>query len=147
MQTQYGRPDKQNPAVQNLCQGEPSLDEPVVATASKGLPEERTKAATEFFSGLYKDCDQGFVELRYLPSRERIFVPLSEIKNWSSFPSNQNIYFGVSTRDGKGGTKENIVQTPALWIDVDFKEISRVSKIVTPEGNEISEWQMKLIPL
>jgi hypothetical protein len=37
---------------------------------------------------------------------------------WSS----QNCYFGVATRDGEGGKKENIVQNPALWCDVDFKD-------------------------
>jgi hypothetical protein len=31
----------------------------------------------------------------------------------------------VATRDGKGGTKDNIIHFPALWCDADFKDIDR----------------------
>lgn len=125
MQTQFSQPKERIPAKQTLCQEELSLDESVVPFQSKSLPEEKDKAAREFLSGLYRNCDQGFIEFRYLPACKRTFIPLSEIKALPSFPPDQNIYFGVGTRDGKGGTKDNIVQIPAFWIDVDFKKIRR----------------------
>jgi hypothetical protein len=33
-----------------------------------------------------------------------------------------NVYFGVATRDGKGGKKENLVAVNAVWIDVDYED-------------------------
>jgi len=36
-----------------------------------------------------------------------------------------NLYFGVATRDGKGGKKENVVNIPCVWADIDYKDISR----------------------
>lgn len=35
-----------------------------------------------------------------------------------------NVYFGVGTRDLSGsGRKENVINVPALWTDIDFKDI------------------------
>jgi hypothetical protein len=39
--------------------------------------------------------------------------------------SKQNIFFGVATRDGGGGGKDNIINIPAVWCDADFKDIDR----------------------
>ena len=36
-----------------------------------------------------------------------------------------DLYFGVATRDAGGGKKENIVEIPAVWVDIDFKDIDR----------------------
>jgi hypothetical protein len=74
----------------------------------------------DFFKTIYERCSSGFVEFRYLPSKEQIFVPLSDFK-LPAFPPDQNIYYGVATRDGQGGRKDNLVQIPALWVDFDFK--------------------------
>lgn len=69
---------------------------------------------------------QGFIEYRYLPSRER---------HWASYgpqqkepftldlsPEGQNLYFGISLRKtkGKGGTSD-VHLTRLLWVDIDLK--------------------------
>ena len=36
-----------------------------------------------------------------------------------------NLYFGVATREGKGGTKKHCREVPALWSDIDFKNLPR----------------------
>jgi len=85
------------------------------------------KVDINFFNNLYKYCDEGFVEIRKLPSRKQSFIPLDEIDSLVSIciEPDQNQYFGVALRDGKGGTKENITQIPAVWADIDFSSIPR----------------------
>lgn len=76
---------------------------------------------------LYRGC-KGFVNIRPLPQAINEYHP-SDVFPW--LPKviekykKSNLYFGVATRDGKGGAKENVVDIPALWIDVDFKNISK----------------------
>jgi hypothetical protein len=91
---------------------------------------------SRLFDAMYRHCEGGSVEFRYLPSKKRIFVPLDDFAV-PQFPKGENIYFGVGTRDGKRGTKDNIVQIPALWADIDFKD--------TPE-DEANE-RLKHFPL
>jgi hypothetical protein len=53
---------------------------------------------------------------------------LSELEQLTAYVdqnSNQDIYFGVATRDGGGGTKDNIISIPAIWCDCDYKDIDR----------------------
>jgi hypothetical protein len=78
--------------------------------------------AAKFIETLYQHCDEGYIEFRYLPSGKQEFVVKSDFK-LPSFPKEQDIHFGVATRDGKGGTKNNILQFPCLWVDIDFKDI------------------------
>jgi hypothetical protein len=81
-----------------------------------------------FFDALYWDS-QGLVEMRALgdgkPWRE--FCEWNEYHKITQFAcramaQNRNVYFGVSTRDGNGGKKENLMSIPAVWCDIDFKE-------------------------
>lgn len=80
-----------------------------------------------FFNHLYQFCD-GMLELRALPLRKQVFLKLDDISGVNTF-CNQNgkddLYFGVGTRDGKGGKKENIIQIPCVWADIDYKETPR----------------------
>ena len=78
-------------------------------------------SAAAFFKAVYQHCRGGFIEFRFLPSKERIFHPLDYLDGLPPFPSDQNSYFGVGSRDGKGGGKENLIQVPALWADWDLK--------------------------
>lgn len=77
----------------------------------------------EFFHTLYDGCS-GFINIRAIPPTASEFYPLTE---YSWLPrlldkyKKSNLYFGVATRDGEGGAKENVVDIPALWLDVDFK--------------------------
>jgi hypothetical protein len=86
-----------------------------------------TKMTQEFFNHLFGECD-GQTEIRLLPSGKQKYFVVDELDKLTSYVkqnSKQDCYFGVATRDGKGGTKENIVNVPAVWIDADFKETPR----------------------
>ena len=48
------------------------------------------------------------------------FIPLSDFK-LPHYPNDRNIYFGVGTRTGQGGTRENLLEIPVLWVDIDYK--------------------------
>lgn len=82
-----------------------------------------------FFETLFKDCT-GSVNIRPItcagyPHNE--FHPIDDLSWISSVIESHmrdNLFFGVATRDGVDGkaTKENIVDIPALWCDIDFKE-------------------------
>jgi hypothetical protein len=76
----------------------------------------------KFFETIYSGCS-GSINIRPIPG-ENEFHPLD---NYKWLPgvlkkyNKTNLYFGVATRDGQGGTKENIIDIPCLWIDIDFK--------------------------
>jgi hypothetical protein len=80
-----------------------------------------------FLKSLYEHREEGFINIRFLPSAKNLFIPLSEIDSTSTIlesHKNENIYFGVSTRVKGDGTKAGIRQIPALWIDIDFKDLT-----------------------
>jgi hypothetical protein len=82
---------------------------------------------TDFFDHLYGHC-KGFIEFRPLPSGEQRYFLLKHKEQMQKFCkqySRENLYFGVATRDGAGGTKDNIVNFPAVWAEADFKDIER----------------------
>jgi hypothetical protein len=82
---------------------------------------EKANQTLEFFQAMYQFCESNQIEFRYLPSRKQIFISLEDDLTLPQFPKTyQNVYFGVATRNG-GGTKDHIVQIPALWVDIDFK--------------------------
>lgn len=80
---------------------------------------------TEFLKTLFQ-YSEAFLELRPLPSLNRVFIPidsdLSCIDRFCEQNGSDNLHFGVASRDGKGGRKENIVHIPAVWTDIDYKE-------------------------
>jgi len=81
----------------------------------------------KFFETLYQ-FSEGKIEVRALPSRKQAFFDLNNISEINSFCKKQpkdNLFFAVGTRDGQGGKKENIVNIPAVWADMDFKETPR----------------------
>jgi hypothetical protein len=84
------------------------------------------------FKALYEYAD-GKIEFRALPGktgdqrRETAFFDLADGRSMLAWVKRQvaarkHVYFGVATRDGKAGKKENIVSIPAVWCDIDFKE-------------------------
>lgn len=81
----------------------------------------------DFLGRIYENCDKGQIETRALPGGTREFHDLgdwSSIEEWCKKHSKQDLYFAVATRKG-GGTKKHIVEIPAVWVDVDFKDSSR----------------------
>jgi len=80
---------------------------------------------SEFFETLFQCCD-GDIEIRPLPG-EQGFFPLDDLQGIESHCKRfdeKNLYFGVATRNGCG-KKENIVNIPAVWCDIDFKDTPR----------------------
>ncbi|MDA9762206.1 primase C-terminal domain-containing protein [Desulfobacterales bacterium] len=81
----------------------------------------------DFFQLMYQFCE-GMIEVRALPSGQRAFFDIGDhgaIDEFCSEHQDENLFFGVGTRDGNGGTKENIVHIPAVWCDIDFKNTPR----------------------
>jgi hypothetical protein len=78
---------------------------------------------------IYADCI-GLLDLRAIakgkPPKREVFLLEDEvgIKNFiKENVKNYDLYFGVATRDANGGKKENIVEIPGLWVDIDYKDI------------------------
>lgn len=86
----------------------------------------------EFFKTVYKDCE-GLVEIRPLPPVESVFTrDPKKIDAHCKKYNDRGLYFGVATRDGKGGTKDNCLYVPGFWVDVDFKDTPKeeIAKIL-----------------
>jgi P4 family phage/plasmid primase-like protien len=86
----------------------------------------------DLFKKLFSMC-KGYIELRALGNKEpkTMFVPLDtdwetiskEIDKFCKNHKDQNIYFGIATRDGNGGAKENVVDISCVWVEIDYKDI------------------------
>lgn len=76
-----------------------------------------------FLKAIFEECDtNSFINLRFLPSAQNEFIPISQIESIISIldqHKNENCYFGVATRRDGDGTKKGITEIPALWADVD----------------------------
>jgi hypothetical protein len=83
-----------------------------------------------FFDHLYACCE-GILELRIIKDNRvnQHFFELIDHKSINQCIEHyrdHNIFFGFGTRDASGnGRKENVVNIPALWTDVDFKDIEK----------------------
>jgi hypothetical protein len=80
-----------------------------------------------FLEKLYVNCKKGQIETRALPGGKCEFHDLgdwSSIEAWCEEHSDADLYFAVATRKG-GGTKKHIVEIPAVWVDVDFKDSTK----------------------
>jgi hypothetical protein len=87
--------------------------------------------STTFLKSLYQNCDEGSINLRFLPSAKNLFTPLSEIDSVPKIleaNKGENVYFGVATRVEGDGTKDGILQIPCLWIDLDLYKLSDEKK-------------------
>jgi putative DNA primase/helicase len=87
----------------------------------------------DLFKELYRRCN-GYIELRALLDEERPkikFIPLNtdletirrKIDKFCKDYKDRNIYFGVATRDGKGGAEENVINIPCVLVEIDYKNI------------------------
>lgn len=88
-------------------------------------------STTTFLKSLYKNCEQGFINLRFLPLMKNLFLQLSEIDTVPSILKayeGQNAHFGVATRENGNGTKQGIIQIPALWVDLDLEPSAKTQE-------------------
>lgn len=92
-------------------------------TIETGSKENNEDEGTRFLKILFDECSQGYIEIRPLPAdtRHRIWISKKEI-NENCFIQDKNVYFGVATREYGKGTKESILNIPAVWVDIDFKQ-------------------------
>ena len=79
-----------------------------------------------FFNKLFQFCE-GQIEIRPIPGKQGFFdiEDMAGVTAHCAEYQKANLHFGVATRDGKGGCKENIVNIPCVWSDVDFKSTPR----------------------
>lgn len=93
-------------------------------SSSNGEEASNAEQGLNFLKTLFGRCSQGYVEFRPIPSElgtrkwrsvDKIKIPL--------LPADKNIYIGVATRKKKKGTKEDIIEIPAVWVDIDFKDV------------------------
>jgi len=84
-----------------------------------------------FLESLFKNCCQGFVNLRFSPSGTNLFIPLTKISSVTSILEaryHEDAYFAVALRREGDESKEGIVEVPGLWINLDFKNLSEERK-------------------
>jgi hypothetical protein len=84
-------------------------------------------ARMKFLTGLHDGCE-GVCELRALPSEARTFVSPGDepaIERFASARASENLYIAIATRrDTTSGRLENCLHLAALFVDIDFKNIS-----------------------
>lgn len=89
--------------------------------------EDKEINCAEFLKALYSKCSPAYINLRFIPSlRLNQFISTNEIDfipNITNAAPGENCYFAVATREDGDGTKEGIKEIPALWVDIDFKDI------------------------
>ena len=105
--------------------------------------EKNEHSSVTFLRSLFQECVEGFINLRFLPSTKNYFIPLSKIDSIPGILENhkgENAFFGVATRGEGDGTRNGILQIPALWIDRDLYKL-------TDEQKEDSRQKHKDFPL
>jgi hypothetical protein len=91
-----------------------------------------------FLKSLCQHCDKGFINLRFLhrdkdPTKTvQKFIPLSEIESipkiLKNYTGEYNCCFGVATRRDGDGSKDGVIQIPALWVDLDTYKLTDAQK-------------------
>ncbi len=89
-----------------------------------------------FLKSLFQNCTQGFIEFRFLHKDKnevkREWIPLNEIESIPDrlirYVGSYNCYFGVATRERGRGKKEDVIQFPCLWVDLDIDKFSTEEK-------------------
>lgn len=80
-----------------------------------------------FLRAWFADCE-GSIEIRLLPGGTQAYFPLDDYEGIDAFTSKhtgQNVYLGVATRNGKGGTKADVISIPGGWADLDFDKLPK----------------------
>ncbi len=94
---------------------------------------------SQFFDPIFGQA-KGLIEIRCLPSRDQLFSRNKlEIEKFIQNHIGENVYFGVSTRKDKDGSKAGVLEVPALWADIDWKDL--------PGGVADANERIKAFPL
>lgn len=81
----------------------------------------------EFLSAWFSECE-GNIEIRILPDGKQGFFSMDNHRGIDAYALKfitKDVYFGLATRNGHGGTKADIINIPGAWADVDFKIIPK----------------------
>ena len=90
-----------------------------------------------FLDRLFGGCDDGVVELRALPSKQRCWARVGDWSTFGPFVTAQvragnNVYVGIATRrDTSAGTGENLHTLPALFVDIDVSPAEVRARLAT----------------
>ena len=90
-----------------------------------GSPVEQRE---QYLKTLFGRCSEGCIELRIFSQEGEITdrqwhpVKAANIKN---LPTDEHVNIGVATRQHGKGVKADLVEIPAVWIDIDFKDTDR----------------------
>jgi DNA-binding transcriptional MerR regulator len=104
-----------------LCFASSSNGTGFPSTGSIGTPAQQQK---EYLDCLFGRCTEGFIEIRQMSNNGSIarrWIQLGKITP-PKILADANVYVGVATRQANQGDKDAVVQIPAVWVDVDFKE-------------------------
>lgn len=116
----------------------------------------------EFLNWLYEHCESAKIETRAIKYKGNVVGrDFHDLGNWGSVSRfckkhhRVEVYFAVATRDD-GGTKAHIVEIPAAFVDIDFKDIpqgqarellwefeARPSAIVESGGGYHAYWKFR----
>ena len=90
------------------------------------MPSTPLIRASQMLDALYGGLD-GYVEVRALPGKQRCFAPVGDWPKLAAFAreqAGQNLYFGAALRrDTSSGTLANCSALPALFVDIDYKDV------------------------
>jgi len=77
-----------------------------------------------FLNAVFSKCSGEYIEFRYIADG-RVTRRWTHVKAITipEVPKGANAYFGVATRRFEGSGKGDIVEIPAVWIDVDQKNV------------------------
>lgn len=85
--------------------------------------KDNTGEGLRYLKTLFRQCTEGYIEIRpVLPEGDRQWIPVGDI-TVPITPEDKNIYVGVATRKYGKGSKKDIIEIPAVWVDLDFKDI------------------------
>ena len=88
------------------------------------MSQPATVAIQVFLETLFRP-DDGLIECRALPGKDRVFVKPGQagrIQRFAEQHKAENIFFGVASRaDTSSGRLENCTVVRALYSDIDFK--------------------------
>lgn len=98
-----------------------------------------------FFKEIYKNCDDGFITLTTLPSRNTKWFKVSEIGKMSKISDEigkkTNVFFGVGLRNtvllnGQRGSENDILCVTTLYADIDIKGDAHAQKALPSSVDE-----------
>ena len=82
----------------------------------------------QYLKTLFRRCKDGYIEIRVLSEEwkivDRKWYPV-ETMCVEKLPADKHNFIGVATRKNGEGGKAGIVEIPAVWVDIDFKNINR----------------------